>query len=86
MLYELGQERNRLADEARVSRLSMNNLGGDDDIAGQLSGRAFQESSPARRRREKQENARREREDRERREGQNLPEIEMTKMKAGEYG
>lgn len=54
-LIDLGNERNRLADEARVSRLSLHNMGGTDDIAGQLSGRAFQESSPARRRREKQE-------------------------------
>ena len=59
MLQELGEERNRLADEARVSRLSMHGI--DGDIAGHLSGRAFQESSPARRRREKQE-ARRQRE------------------------
>ena len=32
-LYEIGQEKNRLEDEARVSRLSMHRLG-DDDIAG----------------------------------------------------
>lgn len=50
-LIEIGNERNRLADEARVSRLSLHNLG--EDIGGQLSGRAFEESSPARRRREK---------------------------------
>ena len=66
-----------MEDEARVSRLSMHRLG-DEDIAGQLSGRAFQESSPARRRREKQEKKRREREmDR-------PPEVEMTKLKAGQ--
>ena len=65
-----------MEDEARVSRLSMHRLG-DEDIAGQLSGRAFQESSPARRRREKQEKKRREREmDR-------PPEVEMTKLKTG---
>lgn len=50
----MGQERNRLADEARVSRSSMHGMSGED-IGGQLSGRAFRESSPARRRREKQE-------------------------------
>jgi len=33
ILYEIGQERNRLEDEARVSRLSMHNMG-NDDIAG----------------------------------------------------
>ena len=33
VLYEIGQEKNRLEDEARVSRLSMHRLG-DDDIAG----------------------------------------------------
>lgn len=81
VLYEIGQEKNRLEDEARVSRLSMHRLG-DDDIAAQLSGRAFQESSPARRRREKQEQKRREREGEAR-----PPEVEMTKMKAGQaYG
>lgn len=66
-----------MEDEARVSRLSMHRLG-DEDIAGQLSGRAFQESSPARRRREKQEKKRREREMMDR-----PPEVEMTKLKAG---
>ena len=60
-LHEIGQEKNRLEDEARVSRLSMHGMGGDEDIAAQLSGRAFVESSPARRRREKQEKKRRER-------------------------
>ena len=83
MLMELGQERNRLADEARVSRLSMHGVG--EDISSQLSGRAFRESSPARRRREKQEARRKESMG-----GgtQSMaPEIEMTKMKAGsEYG
>ena len=60
----------------------------DGDIAGHLSGRAFQESSPARRRRERQE-ARRQREkeqNQEKKMGDAAPEIEMTKMKAGEYG
>lgn len=33
-LIDLGNERNRLADEARVSRLSLHNMGGTDDIAG----------------------------------------------------
>ena len=83
MLMELGQERNRLADEARVSRLSMHGVG--EDISSQLSGRAFRESSPARRRREKQEARRKESMG-----GGSqamAPEIEMTKMKAGsEYG
>lgn len=78
LLFELGQERNRLADEARVSRLSLHNLG-DEDISGHLSGRAFQESSPARRRREKQEARRKAQEF-------GAPEIEMTKINANEYG
>ena len=55
---------------------------GTDDISGQLSGRAFQESSPARRRREKQDKRQKDREQK-----QNAPEIEMTKVKAGDvYG
>ena len=61
---------------------------GNDDIAGQLSGRAFQESSPARRRREKQEQRRKEREEEEKKKRlqQPVPELEMTKIKAGDYG
>ena len=78
---ELRLERNRLADENRVSRLSLQGIGMTDDIAGQLSGRAYEESSPARRRREKQEARRRELE------ANAAPEIEMTKFKSGEaYG
>ena len=84
----MGQERNRLADEARVSRSSMHGMSGED-IGGQLSGRAFRESSPARRRREKQEARRQNQNDKvASSSGQigNAPEIEMTKMKAGDYG
>ena len=33
ILLEIGQEKNRLEDEARVSRLSLVNMG-DEDIAG----------------------------------------------------
>ena len=39
LIYEMAQEKNRLEDEARVSRLGGANCG--DDISGQLSGRAF---------------------------------------------
>ena len=55
MLQELQLERSRLQDENRISRMSLQGLNMDGDIGGQLSGRAFEESSPARRRREKQE-------------------------------
>ena len=80
-LKDLMLDRNRLADENRVSRLSLQGLNMNDDIAGQLSGRAYEESSPARRRREKQEARRREKEI------NAAPEIEMTKFKSGEaYG
>ena len=63
MMFDMQQERSRLVDENRISRLSLHsNLNMVDDIAGQLSGRAFEESSPSRRRREKQEQRRKERE------------------------
>ena len=38
LIYDMAQEKNRLEDEARVSRLGGNCA---DDISGQLSGRAF---------------------------------------------
>ena len=79
-LIDLGNERNRLADEARVSRISLHGMGGTDDIAGQLSGRAFQESSPARRRREKQEAKRKQHEN------GDTPQVSLTQVKAGDYG